>query len=267
MSNFPSLTNLFEMVGASFILILGLMSILWLLYCMNRNVGIVDIGWATSFLLIAWAYALIGKGYFPRKIVFTILVTLWAGRLSWHIIQRYLTTAEDTRYEEIRNHWGGVNVDFRFLLMFLFQGFLTLVLSIPFLIVCRNESPFWSQFEVWGILVCLIGIIGETYADTQLKAFKKNPYNATKVCQDGLWNYSRHPNYFFEWIVWVGFFIFALGSPGGFVAIISPAIILFLVLKVSGIPLTEEHALRTKGDAYREYQRTTSAFIPWFKKH
>ena len=100
----------------------------------------------------------------------------------------------------------------------------------------------------------------------QLKQFKANPANKGRVCQAGLWNFSRHPNYFFEWLVWVAFFLFALGSPWGWVTIYCPALMLFFLLKVTGIPMTEELAVKTKGDAYREYQRTTSVFVPWFKK-
>lgn len=266
MFTYPSLANLFEMIGASFVLIMFLMSILWMIYKIQRNAGIVDIGWGMSFLVAVWSYCLIGNGYFLRKWLITLLVTLWAGRLLWHVMQRFLTSLEDPRYQEIRKNWGTEHVDFKFLMMFLFQGFLAILLSIPFLIICRNESTAWTQFELWGSVVCLAGILGEAVADFQLKTFKENPENQGKVCQAGLWNFSRHPNYFFEWIVWVGFCIFALGSPGGFFAIISPGMVLFLLINVSGIPLTEEHALRTKGDAYREYQRTTSAFIPWFKR-
>lgn len=266
MFNFSSITNLFEMVGASFVLIFGLMTALWLIYCIQRNAGIIDIGWALSFILVAWSYALIGRGYFPRKWLIAILVTVWASRLAWHVCQRFLSTDEDPRYTEIRKNWGNSHLDFKFLLMFLFQGFLAIILSLPFLIICRNESTFWNQFEVWGSIIWLIGIVGETFADMQLHDFKLNPNNRGQVCQTGLWRYSRHPNYFFEWIVWIGFFVFAFGSPGGSLAIISPLLILFLLVKVSGIPLAEEQALRTKGDAYREYQRTTSPFIPWFKK-
>jgi steroid 5-alpha reductase family enzyme len=120
--------------------------------------------------------------------------------------------------------------------------------------------------EYIGAGIWLIALTGEAIADWQLDQFKKDPANKGKVCNKGLWNYSRHPNYFFEWLIWVGYFVFALASPYGFIAIISPAIILYLLLNVTGIPATEEQSVRSKGDLYKEYQRTTSAFVPWFKK-
>jgi steroid 5-alpha reductase family enzyme len=120
--------------------------------------------------------------------------------------------------------------------------------------------------EYIGVGVWAISIVGEGIADAQLKMFKNNPANKGKVCSQGLWNYSRHPNYFFESMIWVGYFLFALNADYGWLAILSPITILFLVLKLTGIPMTEEQSLRSKGDLFREYQRTTSVFVPWFKK-
>jgi steroid 5-alpha reductase family enzyme len=108
--------------------------------------------------------------------------------------------------------------------------------------------------------------LGETVADAQLAAFKKALENKGKVCDTGLWGYSRHPNYFFEWLMWVSYFLFALASPYWYLAIISPVIILYLLLKVTGIPATEQQSIRSKGEAFKIYQRKTSVFIPWFKK-
>ena len=101
----------------------------------------------------------------------------------------------------------------------------------------------------------------------QLQGFKKDPANRGKTCRAGLWSYSRHPNYFFEWLIWVSFFIFASASPYGWISIVCPVLIFYFLFKVSGIPATEAQALRTKGDDYRDYQRTTSAFFPWFPKN
>jgi steroid 5-alpha reductase family enzyme len=116
------------------------------------------------------------------------------------------------------------------------------------------------------VALWLISVLGESIADAQLRAFKKDSANKGKVCSKGLWNYSRHPNYFFQWMMWMAYLVFALASPYGYLAIISPAIILYLLLRVTGIPITEEQSIRSKGDTFREYQKTTSAFVPWFKK-
>lgn len=254
------------LVIASFVLVISLMSALWLVYYYKRNSGIVDLGWTFSFVLIMLPCVLWGDGWNLRKIMIASMVWLWSGRLFWHIYQRYITTEEDPRYQEIRESWGPDSRDFKFYLMFIFQGFIAIVLSLPFFIVSVNEIPEWSVWEGWGILIWLIGIGGEALADHQLSNFKKDPHNKGKVCQLGLWNYSRHPNYFFEFVTWVGFFVFALGSPWGFLAIGSPVLMLILLLKVSGVPLAEKQSLKSKPLAYREYQRTTHKFVPWFKK-
>ena len=107
---------------------------------------------------------------------------------------------------------------------------------------------------------------GEVAADAQLSRFKSLASNRGRTCQAGLWRYSRHPNYFFEWLIWVAFALFALASPGGFWGFVSPALILYFVLRVTGIPATEAQAIRTRGEEYRRYQRTTNAFVPWFPK-
>jgi steroid 5-alpha reductase family enzyme len=103
-------------------------------------------------------------------------------------------------------------------------------------------------------------------ADSQLQSFKSNPANRSATCRVGLWRYSRHPNYFFEWLIWVAFAVFAMGSPYGYVAAFAPLLMLFFLFRVTGIPATEAQALRSKGDDYRQYQRTTSAFVPWFPR-
>jgi steroid 5-alpha reductase family enzyme len=117
-----------------------------------------------------------------------------------------------------------------------------------------------------GAAIWLVALAGEGLADFQLKRFKADPANAGKICQSGLWNYSRHPNYFFEWLVWVGFFVFAWDSPGGCLTVLCPGLMLYFLLHVTGIPITEEFSVKSKGDAYRQYQQATSAFVPWFKR-
>jgi steroid 5-alpha reductase family enzyme len=130
--------------------------------------------------------------------------------------------------------------------------------------MATNANPEISPVEYVGAALWLLSIIGEGVSDWQLKQFKKNPANKGKVCSAGLWNYSRHPNYFFQLMIWMSVLIFALPSPYGWISIICPLSIGYLIFKVTGIPMTEEQFIRSKGNAYREYQRRTSAFIPWF---
>jgi steroid 5-alpha reductase family enzyme len=254
----------FTMLGASFTLIMLLMIGLWSIYLFQRNAGIVDIGWGIGFLIAAWAYFFLGNGDLLKMIFITTMATLWAVRLTAHIFWRYKAHQEDPRYTRMRQKWGGDSNGLLFLMMFIFQGTLIVLISLPFFIVDFASDSEWTQWEFIGILVWVIGLIGEGFADAQLASFQKDPAHQGLVCKKGLWRFSRHPNYFFEFLIWVGFFLFALPAPGGIAALISPILILLLLLKVSGIPPTEEQSLETKGDLYRDYQRTTSSFIPWF---
>lgn len=147
------------------------------------------------------------------------------------------------------------------------QGVLLVVLSVPFLLACLNGQVGLSPLEYIGVVIWLMALTGESLADHQLKRFRANPANKGRVCQAGLWHYSRHPNYFFEWLVWVAFFVFAAASQWGWVTIYCPALMLFFLLKVTGIPMTEELSVKNKGDEYHAYQRSTSAFVPWFRKN
>lgn len=260
------MATLFLMLGASSFLVIGLMIILWVIYIFQKNSGVVDIGWALGFLLAAWSYFLFGTGDVLKMVVITLMATLWAGRLAWHLFSRFDLDVEDPRYQELRKSWGGDQSNVLFLMMFVFQGFLVLIISLPFLLVDLGSHEEWSWWEFSGILIWLIGVAGEAWADWELNMFLSDPDTKGKVCKKGLWRFSRHPNYFFEAIIWIGFCLFALPSSGGWIAVVSPVLMIFLLLRVSGIPPTEAHSLQTKGEAYREYQRTTNAFIPWFPK-
>jgi len=140
------------------------------------------------------------------------------------------------------------------------------LLSLPFLLACLNPNPPLRTIEKVGAGIWLVAIFGEAFADGQLNKFKNNPANQGKTFRGGLWKYSRHPNYFCEWLIWVGYAVFALGSPWGWLGLISPALILYFLLSATGIPATEAQALRSRGTDYRAYQRTTSSFVPWFPR-
>lgn len=201
------ITTLFAMVGAAFSLIMGLMLLLWVFYYFNKNATIVDFGWTASFILAVWAYFILGDGYLPRRVVIMIMVTAWAGRLLWYLINRFQPGIEDPRYTTLLQAWGKKHIDLKVLSMFILQGLIALALSFTFLIISQNTSDSWSYWEGVGFLVWLFGTWGESTADAQKYQFRRDVTNAGKVCDVGLWRYSRHPNYFFEWIVWIGFFI------------------------------------------------------------
>ncbi len=241
----------------------ALMFALWLVHLGTGNAAIVDTGWAGGLALIAVLYAVEADGAPLRKWLIASMAAIWGLRLAFYLLfTRVLGHAEEGRYVQLRKNWK-THLRFKFLLFFEFQAFLCVALSLPFAIPAQNPAPALHPLEYCGGALWLAAMFGEALADAQLHSFKRDPANQGRVCNSGLWRYSRHPNYFFEWLIWVGFCVFALASPGGVAAILSPALILYFLLRVTGIPATEEQNLRSKGDAYREYQRTTSKFVPW----
>lgn len=244
-----------------------MMVIIWLIALKIKNFGIVDIAWSYGFSLIVLAFLAVGSGTWSRKGLIAGMVTLWSLRLGTYLYIRVMGhhPVEDGRYQMLREEWG-TNTNRKMFWFFQFQAILLVILSAPFLLATINHRPDLSFFEWAGLALWATGLIGESLADQQLARFKANPANKGRVCQVGLWYYSRHPNYFFEWLIWVAYFVFALGSPWGWVSLYCPAMMFYFLFRVTGIPMTEVQAVRTKGEEYREYQRTTSAFVPWFRK-
>ncbi len=255
-----------SLVAIGAIIVAVMMLLLWIIHLLIRNAAIVDVGWAAGLGFLALYYSCAAPGYSIRKYVIAAMAALWSFRLaSYLLFARVLGHPEEGRYVQLRQDWK-TSLPLRFFFFFQFQALLDLVLSLPFLLACLNTKSPLGVFEYLGASLWLVGILGEATADEQLNAFKKNPANKGKTCRTGLWNYSRHPNYFFEWTIWVGYAVFCIAAPWGWLGFLSPALILYFLLRLTGIPATEAQALRSKGDEYREYQRTTSAFIPWFPK-
>jgi len=242
--------------------------VVWAVAVRIRNAGIVDVAWAGGLSALALLYAGLGGGWGPRRTLAAGMTVAWSLRLAVYLWRRVATAhpAEDGRYAELRRRWEGRNVDRRFLVFFLAQALLDVLLSLPMLLASLNPAPGLHPLEWAGAGLWLVAVGGESLADRQLARFKAEPGNRGRVCQVGLWRYSRHPNYFFEWLVWCAWFVFASASPWGWLTLYCPALMLYFLFRVTGIPATEEQAVRTKGDAYRDYQRTTSAFVPWFRR-
>jgi len=234
---------------------------LWLLHLAISNAAVVDVGWAAGIGVLALLYAWLGAGDPMRRALIAVLGGVWSARLTLHLAHRVAGEPEDGRYREIRERWQ-TNVNAKFLVFFLGQGVLDVLLAAPFLLASGNTDPRLSLFEIAGLMVWVVAMVGETVADNQLRAFKANPADKGRVCQVGLWGWSRLPNYFFEWLIWCAFALFAFGSPLGWVSVVCPALMLYFLLRVTGIPATEAHALKSRGAEYAEYQRTTSAFVP-----
>ncbi|MDQ6481476.1 DUF1295 domain-containing protein [Dyadobacter sp. LHD-138] len=259
--------SVFFPVVVSFLVCSIIMTAVWLWAKKIKNAGIVDIFWSYNFPVIAVIVFFLANGHQTRKFLICTMVMLWGVRLGTHLGRRVLSHIheEEGRYAQLRKEWAPI-AEKKFFWFFQAQGLSNVLLAVPFFMIAQNQSPVISWFEYCGLAVWVIALTGEAIADWQLDNFKKNPSNKGRVCDTGLWHYSRHPNYFFEWLIWVAYFIFALGSPYGYLAAISPAIMLHLLFNVTGIPATEEQSLRSKGALYEAYQKSTSAFFPWFKK-
>lgn len=243
----------------------ALMLILWLISLRTKNAAIVDVGWTFGLLTCAVVYAAFAPGYSVRKALGLMMVGVWALRLGGYLfLTRVWKQPEEGRYQQLRRDWK-TSINLKFFFFFELQGVLDVVLSLPFLLAAVNTQEVIVLLEGLGLALWFASMLGETIADAQLNAFKRDPANKGKTCRNGLWNYSRHPNYFFEWFIWVSWLIFALGSPHGWLSSICPALMLYFLFKVTGIPATEAQALRSRGDDYRRYQETTSVFVPWFK--
>ncbi len=230
------------------------------------NYSIVDVVWSYAFGLLAVGIALAQGEWTARTLLFTTLVGLWSLRLGTHLFRRIAShhPVEDGRYTEMRRRWAGRFAPTMFG-FFQLQAVSVLLLAWPYFLVLRNPTPGLAPLEIAGAALWLGALLGEAVADAQLRAFKCSG-GPGRVCDRGLWRYSRHPNYFFEWLVWVALFLFASATPLGWLSLLSPLVMLLLLLRITGIPTTEEQALRSKGEAYRDYQRRTPRFFPWFPR-
>ncbi|QYM79286.1 DUF1295 domain-containing protein [Horticoccus luteus] len=240
------------------------------LYLLARrldNYGIVDIAWSYAFGLLVAFYAFAAPGWLPRRLLLGALAVIWSARLGTHLLLRIARhhPAEDTRYAQLRRDWAG-NFAPKMAGFFQLQAASVVLLGVPFLLIALHRDPRFHPVEFVAAALWLLAVLGEATADAQLAAFKRHRSHRGRVCDVGLWRFSRHPNYFCEWLVWVAYFLFALAAPWGWLAVIAPAAILYLLLRVTGIPIAEQQSLRSKGDAYHRYQQTTSAFIPWLPR-
>jgi steroid 5-alpha reductase family enzyme len=232
---------------------------LWL-----KDNSIVDVAYGAAFVLVGWTGLLIlGNGH-ARQWLVVLLVTLWGVRLAVHILLRKQGEGEDFRYRQWRESWGNTFVWRSFLQIFMLQGAVIFLVVLPVQLVINAPGGQLGMLDRIGVLIWLFGFAFETIGDWQLLQFKKNPLNQGGIIQHGLWRYTRHPNYFGEAVLWWGIFLIALNAEYGLWALISPVLINFLLLKVSGIPMLE---LKYQSNPeFIAYKSRTNAFFPWLPK-
>ena len=225
----------------------------------HQNAGIVDVIWSLGMGVAAIWFASMGQGSPLPRLVMVVCAGGWSLRLGRHLWRR-VRESEDGRYRALRERWHGDQR--KFLGVFVFQAVLVPLFSLPFLVVA--QTPQASPALIVGVLIWLLALSGQSLADRQLDRFRRNPDHHGKTCRDGLWRYSRHPNYFFEWCHWFAYVAMAWGSPLSWLAWSGPIVMFIFLRWVSGIPFTEQQAIRSRGKDYLDYQRHTSAFFPWF---
>ena len=236
---------------------------LWFWQRRSKRADWVDFAWSALIGLQALIYAVFADGSAEKRVLAALVAGTWSFRLAQHLFVRLAGhDGEDGRYQTMREHWGE-KADFGFFWFFLVQALVAWLFALPAWVVASDPSPALDAWVLIGVGFWLVSLAGESVADRQLAAFKADPGNRGKVCDVGLWRYSRHPNYFFEWLHWFSYPLIAMGAPSQWVAWLGPVIMLLFLYRVSGIPYTEKQSLKSRGDAYREYQRTTSPFIPW----
>lgn len=232
----------------------------WLLSLWKNDVSIVDSVWSLFFLFGLLVYWFSGSANGPRAVLTLILVGVWAFRLCLYITYRNHGQPEDRRYQAIRErNQPGFALKSLFII-FIFQALLAWFISLPILPVLKSGQEL-SALDILGSIIFVFGLAFETLADWQMHCFRSNPDSSGKVMNQGLWKFSRHPNYFGEFSLWWGFFIIALGAGAPLWMILCPLLISFLLLKISGVPLLEQDLLDRR-PGYREYQARTNSFFP-----
>ncbi len=240
-----------------------MMTIGWLWQRRHRNASNVDVLWSAGLGVAALLLAAAGEGAAAPRLALALAGGFWSARLAIHLWRRMHGAAEDGRYRALRQRWH--DAPLKWFGLFQLQALLIPLFALPYVAVAANPRSFTPALAS-GAIVWVLAVTGETIADAQLARFRARPANHGKTCRQGLWRYSRHPNYFFEWLHWFAYVLFAVGSPLWWLAWTGPIVMYGFLRYLSGIPFTEQQALRTRGDDYRAYQQQTPMLFPRFPR-
>jgi len=270
-----SIESMLIILGYSLLFLFGYIFIAFIVGTIKKNNGIMDIFYGPGFFVVALTslifYLILNNEINIRQIVITILVFIWSVRLATYVFIRNRGKPEDYRYKAMRERWG-TNVVLKSLTkIYIFQGIVIFIVAFPvwFTNISTNPSidnllDFYGITLWLGIIIWIIGFLFETFGDYQLYKFKQDPNNKGKILDRGLWKYSQHPNYFGEVTQWWGIYVITIAVPFGFISIVGPVFITYMIIKVSGIRLLDKHY---GGDSeYTNYKKRTSLFFPWFPK-
>ncbi len=246
------------------LILFGYMSFWFVVSLVKKRNDVADVAWGLGFVLMTWVSFFLAGTSGLRGMLVGVLVSIWGLRLAWHIHSRNKGKAEDYRYQEWRKEWGKWFYPRSYLQVYLLQGALLFLIASPVVRINTAAGTVLGWLDMLGLAVWLVGFYFEAVGDAQLNRFIKNPANKGKLMQSGLWAYTRHPNYFGEVTQWWGIWLLALSVSNGWLSIIGPITITFLILKVSGVPMLEKKMAQHPD--FAEYKRKTSAFIPMIPK-
>lgn len=254
--------NNIYLISALYIFIF--MNFMYLLALRLKDNSIVDIGWGMGFIIVALATLFDRGTFYPRQLLITALILIWGLRLALYIFKRNSGKGEDFRYKQWRQEWGKTIYWRSYLQVFMLQGVIMFVIALPIMHVNASNASELVITDFIGAAIWLIGFLFESIGDAQMMMFKNNAANKGKIMRSGFWKYTRHPNYFGEALLWWGIFIVAIGANSIYISLISPLLLTYLLLKVSGVAMLEK---KYTGNAeYDEYIRTTSSFVPMLPK-
>jgi steroid 5-alpha reductase family enzyme len=263
------LLSLAIVAGGMGVLLSAVMAAAW---CVQQGTG--NPGWAD----VSWTFGTGGIGCFAalipvnvpwphwRQAAVALLAAGWCLRLGLHVLGRTRSCTDDPRYRQLLNQWGE-DAPRQMFLFLQAQAAVSALLTLSIVLAAQNPDPALRVEDIIGVAILVSGIVGEAIADLQLQRFRADPANRRAVCDAGLWRWSRHPNYFFEWLSWLGYPVIAVDfagyNPNGWIALSAPMCMYWVLVHVSGIPPLEEHMLRSRGDVFRAYQGRTRCFVPW----
>lgn len=258
--------DMLRSVGAALLGVMLSMHLFFLIGALTNNHTYVDTAWGLSFIIVAHVTFWMQPAHSPIQWLVLAMVTLWGLRLFTHILQRTLGRTEDLRYQAMRRRMEKKKHATlkSYVQIYIFQGILALLIASPIILINAMPPNRLAPWYPLGIAVWLLGFALEVVSDRQLKSFLANQQNQGSLMTTGLWQFSRHPNYFGETVLWWGIFLIALSFTGGWTSIFGPALLTFLLLKISGVPPAERLMQHLPG--FTEYQRRTNMFIPWFPK-
>jgi len=234
------------------------MFLVWIWYRLRKNPSVVDVGWASGLTLSGFVY-LLSQEWSSRHYFMGVILLVWGLRLGGYLwYTRIRHGIVDKRYTKLSEDWK-IAKPLGFFLNFQLQGVFIFIISLPWYFAALAKTTVPGILDYIAFLLAVFAIFFESLADYQLHQFKKSHHG--ELCQSGLWNYSRHPNYFFEWLTWCAFTLFAFSSPYGWLALISPLTLYLIMTRITG-PITEQSSIESKGEVYRHYQKSTPMFFP-----